>query len=210
MTEALWFDSVRIAFDERVLRPRPWTARQSAWAADLMANAPEGPVLELCAGAGHIGLLAVLDTTRRLVAVDANPAACEFTRKNAAEAGLADRIDVRCARIDEALDPAERFAVIIADPPWVPTAGIGRFPHDPASAIDGGTDGLEIAWACVRAIENHLAPGGYAVLQLGTSAQAAVVARKLLLESAGLRVVEEREEPGRGVLLRIDKEDVWV
>ena len=44
-----------------------------------------GDVLELCSGAGQIGLLAVADSPgRRLVCVDVNPAAAELTTANAA------------------------------------------------------------------------------------------------------------------------------
>src|SRR5436189_110702 len=46
--------------DERVLSPRPWTEAQSAWARELLEVVPDGPVLELCSGVGHIGLLALL------------------------------------------------------------------------------------------------------------------------------------------------------
>ena len=54
------FGHLPIAFDERVLRPRPWTVAQSRWAAELLHDRPApSAVLELCAGAGHIGLLAL-------------------------------------------------------------------------------------------------------------------------------------------------------
>ena len=83
MTEHLAFGTLTIAYDDRVLRPREWTAAQSDWAADLMTAAPGGTVLELCAGAGHIGLLAVASSGRRLLCVDANPVACDYARANA-------------------------------------------------------------------------------------------------------------------------------
>src|SRR5687767_5300925 len=155
MSEHLTFGRLRIAFDDRVLRPRPWTTAQSAWAAELLASVPDGPVLELCAGAGHIGLLAVVDSGRRLVCVDANPVACEFARANAEAAGVADSVEVRQARLQDALAPDEVFPLVIADPPWVPRAETSRFPEDPLSAIDGGADGLDIARACIDVIAGH-------------------------------------------------------
>ena len=85
------FGGLHIAFDDRVLRPRTWTTAQSWWAASLLPDLVEGDVLELCCGAGHIGLLAVAESTRRLVCVDVNPAAAEYTRRNAAAAGLEAR-----------------------------------------------------------------------------------------------------------------------
>ena len=74
------FGGLRIRYDDRVLAPRDWTAAQSRWAAELIATAPPGPVLEVCAGAGHIGLLAVTLAPRPLVCVDADAVACQYLR----------------------------------------------------------------------------------------------------------------------------------
>ena len=204
MTERIAFGPLAIAFDERVLRPREWTAAQSQWAADLMAAAPDGPVLELCAGAGHIGLLAVATSARRLVCVDANPVACDFARANAVAAGMADRVEVREGRLETALAPGEQFPVVIADPPWVPREQTSQFPEDPLTAIDGGADGLDVARACLSVIAAHLAPGGSAVLQLGTRAQADVLRGEPCFTDGGLVMAEVRQQE-RGVLVRLDR-----
>ena len=139
------FGSLQIAFDDRVLRPRAWTEAQSAWAAEILETAPAGQVLELCAGAGQIGLLAVAGSTRSLVCVDLDPVACEFARRNAAAAGITDRVEVREGPMDEVLRDGERFALVIADPPWVRRDEVGRYPEDPLLAIDGG-DGRHGRW----------------------------------------------------------------
>ncbi len=199
------FGPLQIEYDDRVLQPRPWTARQSEWAAELIARAPDGPVLELCAGAGHIGLLAVTRQPRPLVCVDADPVACGFARANAARAGLGDRVEVRQGDLEAVLDTDERFAVVIADPPWVPSSEAGRFPEDPLTAIDGGVDGMGPARACVRVIDRHLAPGGAAVLQLGTEEQAAVIAGEL---PEGLAAAEVRAWPGEGTLVLLERAPV--
>ena len=204
MTESVPFGSLTIAFDDRVLRPREWTAAQSEWAADLMATAPGGTVLELCAGAGHIGLLAVAQTGRRLLCVDANPVACDYARANALAAGLADLVEVREARLQEALAPGETFPVVIADPPWVPREQTVRYPEDPLTAIDGGDDGLDVARACLAVIDDHLSPGGSAVLQVGTRAQADALRREPCFSDGRLVMVEVRQQV-RGVLARIDR-----
>ena len=172
MAEQMTFGTLDIAFDDRVLRPRTWTTTQSRWAAELLAEVPEGPVLELCSGAGQIGLLAVAGSDRRLLCVDASEVACDFARANARAAGMADRVEVRLGPLDAALAPDELFPLVIADPPWVPGAETGRFPEDPLTAIDGGPDGLDVARACLRVVAGHLLPGGAAVLQLGTREQA--------------------------------------
>lgn len=189
------FAGLSLTTDERLLAPREWTAAQSAWGADLLAQVPEGPVLELCAGAGHIGLAAVHGSDRRLVAVDREEVAVTRVLANAEQLGMADRVEARCSPLAEALAPGESFALVIADPPWVPRADIGRHPEDPPGAIDGGADGLDIARECVRVIERHLADGGAALLQLGTRAQVGA------LELPPTLVVDEVREYVRGVVV---------
>ena len=103
-TRTLRFGRLEIAYDDRMLTPRAWTLAQSDWAAELLPALPAGAIAELCSGAAHIGLHAVLDSTRRLVCVDDSPVACDHAWRNAEAAGIADRVEVRCAPIDSALE----------------------------------------------------------------------------------------------------------
>jgi methylase of polypeptide subunit release factors len=200
------FGELEVSFDDRILHPRPWTTRQSLWARELLQTAPPGPVLELFCGAGHIGLLAVLNEPRGLVMVDADIVACEFATANADRAGIAARVDVRQGRIGDVLEPGATFALVIADPPWVPSDRVAEFPHDPLAAIDGGTDGLDLARQSAEVISGHLMEHGSAVVQLGTQAQADAFATYLTLRNdLQLHVVEVREQAGLGVLVRLDR-----
>jgi release factor glutamine methyltransferase len=196
--------ALEIAYDDRVLEPREWTAVQSGWAAELLADAPAGPVLELCAGVGNLGLLALTLKSaaqpRHLVGVDLNQVACAFLRHNVRSAGLEDHVEVREGAIEGSLRPAERFALVIADPPWVEHSRIGDHPADPAIAIDGGPDGLVIARMCLRATAAHLLPGGSAILQLGNTGQVDVLEPEA--DELGLAVEDVREYE-RGVLARL-------
>ena len=79
-----------------------------------------------------------------------------------------------------------------------------RFPEDPLLAIDGGGDGLDVARACLRVMADHLAPGGSAVLQLGTTDQADILRAEAALADGHLVMAEVRQEE-RGVLARIDR-----
>lgn len=190
--ERTLFGELTVAFDRRVLRPRPWTRLQSLWGAQLLEGLPDGPVLELCAGAGHIGLLTVLRTPRPLVMVDQSPVACEYARLNANRAGIGPMVEVRRGSVRDAVAPWERFALIIADPPWVPRADVHRFPEDPVIAIDGGDDGLRVAWECIECIDAHLLNGGAALLQLGNLGQLEEVRRHLGDRARRLRVVDHK------------------
>lgn len=163
---------LEIAWDPRILEPRPWTAEQSRWAARLLTTLPPGPVLELCSGAGHIGLLTVAGTRRELVCVDREPVATAYAADNAARNGIGEQVHARTATIEEVAEEPSRYALVLADPPWVPSAGIDRFPDDPPGAIDGGPAGTDLAVACVRTAARVLLPGGALVLQLGTVEQA--------------------------------------
>jgi methylase of polypeptide subunit release factors len=195
------FGGLTIDYDERVLEPRPWTAAQSRWAAELARDAPYGPVLELCSGAGHIGLLTARLTDRPLVCVDVSAAACELTRANAATAGL--DVEVRQGAMDQVLAPDERFPVVVADPPWVPRAEVAAYPEDPVLAIDGGTTGLDLVRSCLEVIATHLAPSGSAVLQAGPGALGGAAA-SVVASVPALRLVEHRAYE-RGTLLRLER-----
>ena len=172
------FGPVEIDFDDSVLVPRPWTIAQSTWARRLLDEAPAGDVLELCSGAGHIGLAAVHSTGRRLVQVDRDHHACELARRNAAAAGVDG--EVRCGPMTKVLRGDEQFVLVIADPPWVPTTGVQVFPADPVWAIDGGVDGLDVARECLQVAAAHLDPAGVVVLQVGSAEQCAELAGTVL------------------------------
>ncbi|AWB91113.1 methyltransferase [Aeromicrobium chenweiae] len=204
-TDTIEFGGLHIAFDDRVLRPRAWTIAQSEWAAELLEDAADGPVLELFAGVGHIGLAGLTGSDRDLVLVDLNPVACVLARQNVDAAGLAARVEVREGRIDDVLEDTETFPLIIADPPWVPSAGIHEFPEDPHIAIDGGSDGLDLARTACQVIDRHLEPGGSAIVQLGSVEQAETIGEHLVnVLGSDIRVVETRQYD-RGVLARLTR-----
>ena len=202
-SRAVRFGQLRIAYSPTVLRPRLWTLAQSEWAVELLRRLPPGPILELCCGSGHIGLHAAVHAHRALVGVDANAAAVADARLNAIEAGIADRVEIRCSSLDTALAEHETFPLVIADPPWVPHADISRFPDDPPMAIDGGDDGLQVAMQCAEVVERHLALGGDALLQLGSLHQADRLACRLASRGAELELIDRRNFPGRGVIVHL-------
>ncbi|GAA1748826.1 class I SAM-dependent methyltransferase [Aeromicrobium alkaliterrae] len=195
-TARIAFGPLDVTFDDSILVPRPWTVAQSTWGRQVLDLGPDGPVLELCSGAGHIGLAAVHGTTRTLVQVDRDETACRYARENAERAGVG--ADVRCDDLEDAVRGDERFALVLADPPWVPRAGVAAFPDDPVLAIDGGEDGLDLARTCLRVAARHLLPEGAVLLQLGSRGQ--VDGLGVDLEGARLVVADVRDFE-RGVLV---------
>lgn len=159
-----------------VLAPRAWTLLQSEWACELADVVPPGPVLELCAGVGHIGLVVARRTGRPLVQVDVHEDACALARANAARAGLAGSVEVRHQCLSQAVGAGERYPLVLADPPYVPSGEVDRFPEDPPGAIDGGRDGLDLARCCIDVVDRALPAGGVALLQLRDAEQARALA----------------------------------
>jgi release factor glutamine methyltransferase len=146
-------------------------------------------VLDLGAGSGAIlcALLSELPNARG-VAVDLSPKACVATRANLARCGLADRAVVIRGRWGESLRGP--FDVVVSNPPYIRAGEIAGLSlevrlHDPALALDGGTDGL----CCYREICADLArlvrPDGVAAFEVGWD-QAGDVARRL--ESEGFSI----------------------
>lgn len=167
-----------------MLRPRPWTRAQSRWAAELHQSLPPGPILELCCGVGHIGLLAIRDTGRSGTLVDANASACAHARANAIRAGLSELVSVLEHRLDGAPIPGLELCspLVIADPPYVPSEHAAGLTSDPMPAVDGGHDGLDVVSTVLRSASHHLAPGGACLLQVHGPAQADAIERRLAAE----------------------------
>jgi release factor glutamine methyltransferase len=137
-------------------------------------------VLDLGTGTGAL-LLAVLSELPAAsgVGVDLKPEAAALAARNAARLGLADR--ARFLAGDWAVALAGRFDLILCNPPYIESAAIaGLMPevarHEPASALDGGADGLSAYRRIIADLPRLLAPKGVAILELGQGQQAAVEA----------------------------------
>jgi len=113
-------------------------------------------VLDLGTGSGNIAIaLAKFVPQSQIVSVDISAKALEIARANAHYHGVEDQIDfiqqdfivsLRGALGDEAIFLG-LFDLIISNPPYIPTNQLNSLPRDvqqePASALDGGEDGLD-------------------------------------------------------------------
>ena len=185
------FWSLSFAVTPAVLVPRPdsETVVEAALAA-FAAGAGAGTVLDLGTGSGCL-LLAVLSEWpgARGLGIDSDPGAVALARANARRLGLDAR--ARFAVGDWGRAVGARFDLVVANPPYVPSAAIAHLDaevarHEPRRALDGGGDGLDAYRALVPDLGRLLVPGGVAVLEVGAG-QAAAVAR--LLGLAGLVAV---------------------
>jgi release factor glutamine methyltransferase len=201
-------DGLEVSWDERVLRPRAWTRAQSRWAVELHPNLPPGPILELCCGVGHIGLLTARDTGRDAVLVDASAAACEHARRAAVTAGLGDAVSVLRHHVDGEPLPGcapRSHPVVLIDPPYLTTEQMDEAGgNDPRHAVDGGRDGLRWIEPMLGTASHHVVDGGVCLLQVRGPHQAEqiVSARRDQLAELGLRPrALRRVDDRRAVLL---------
>jgi release factor glutamine methyltransferase len=163
-------------------------------------------VLDLGTGTGAL-LLAVLSELPAAngLGVDLKPEAAALAARNAERLGLADR--ARFLAGDWAAALAGRFDLILCNPPYIESAVIPALMpevarHEPASALDGGADGLSAYRRIIADLPRLLAPHGVAVLELGAGQQAAVEA---LAKAAGLTPEACRADLGgvpRALVLR--------
>ena len=93
--------------------------------------------------------------------------------------GMDNRAALVCG--DWAAPMAGRFELILCNPPYVPSSDlpslmpeVARF--EPASALDGGPDGLSAYRRILPDLPRLLAPDGVAILELGLGQAAAVSA----------------------------------
>lgn len=129
----------------------------------LALSSPGAVVVELCCGAGAVSLvLAAAHPGLELYATDLDPAAVDC-----AAASLQDRAEVRLGDLYAPLPGRlrRRVQVLVANAPYVPTAAIALMPpeareHEPAVALDGGGDGLDVLRRVVAEAPEWLAPGG--------------------------------------------------
>jgi hypothetical protein len=121
---------------------------------------PVRAALDLCTGSGIQALLAA-PHSERVLAVDINPRAALCTRLNAQITG-ATNLKAAVGDLFEAV-PNERFDLITANPPFVPS------PLNTLGFRDGGFSGEDVQKRIVAGLPDHLAPGGYAqmVTELG-------------------------------------------
>ncbi len=184
--QPFWSFSVAVSADTLIPRADSETLVEAA----KVLCQPRGVrrVLDLGTGTGCLLLAALLEFPGAWgVGVDRSPGAAALARHNAAALGLASRAAMVCADWASAL--AGGFDLVLCNPPYVETGALaGLMPevawYEPATALDGGADGLGAYRAVLAALPGLLAPGGVAIFEVGAGQAEAVAA---LAQAAGLR-----------------------
>ncbi|MDD4004702.1 MAG: peptide chain release factor N(5)-glutamine methyltransferase [Elusimicrobiaceae bacterium] len=158
-----------------VLVPRPETEQLARFALDwLNGRAGACDVLDLGAGSGCIACALALRAKARVTASDISPDALAVAKTNAEALGAA----VRFVRSDLFAGITGKFDLIVSNPPYIPSeelAGLApEVRREPACALDGGPDGLELLRRIIGEAPAHLNPGGVLMLETGSGQRAAI------------------------------------
>ncbi|MEJ1091744.1 peptide chain release factor N(5)-glutamine methyltransferase [Microbacterium istanbulense] len=172
LTGVAAFRHLELAVGPGVFVPRPETETVVQFAIDaLIASAEGAPVaVDLGTGSGAIAMAMATEVPHAQVfAVERSPEAHAWAARNTASA---ENLTLVLGDLASAFDELRgRAAVVISNPPYVPDDAIPRDPevrlHDPAQALYGGADGLDVVRVISTRARELLHPGGLLVLEHG-------------------------------------------
>jgi release factor glutamine methyltransferase len=168
------FRSLELAVGPGVFVPRPETEFVAQLAIDALiaVPSPEPLAVDLGTGSGAIALALATEVPQaRIVAVERSPEAHAWAERNIRATG-ADNIRLVLGDLADFLPELDGTVDVVAsNPPYIPDEAIPRDLevrlHDPALALYGGPDGLDIVRALSRRALALLRPGGALVIEHG-------------------------------------------
>ncbi|MGF6348813.1 peptide chain release factor N(5)-glutamine methyltransferase [Variovorax sp. W2I14] len=184
------FHGLDLQVDARVLVPRPDTETLVDWALQCLEGRDAPRVLDLGTGSGAIALaLQHARPDAQVDAVDASADALAVAQANARRLGL----PVRFAQAHWLAGAADGYTVIASNPPYIAADDphLPALKHEPSSALVAGADGLDDIRQIVQNAPDHLAEGGWLLLEHGHDQAAAV---RQLLETLGFAEVQSRDD----------------
>lgn len=130
---------------------------------------PGMKVLDMCTGSGCI-LISILKNVVDVegYGYDISKQAINVAKENA----KLNNVNATFERSDLFEDVADRFDVIISNPPYIPTDVIGGLMpevavYEPIQALDGKEDGLHFYRRIVEKASDYLNPGGKLLFEIG-------------------------------------------
>ncbi len=196
------FRSLELAVGPGVFVPRPETEFVAQLAIDALLAVPTAQPLavDLGTGSGAIALALATEVPHaQVVAVERSPEAHAWAERNIRASG-ADNIRLVLGDLADALPELDGTVDVVAsNPPYIPDEAIPRDVevrlHDPAAALYGGPDGLDVVRALSRRARALLRPGGALVIEHGELQGAAM--RDLLTSDGWRAAATHRDLLGR-------------
>ena len=173
LTREAWLGPHRFYVDERVIIPRSYFLEHlpeqiPQW---LPARTPVRRVVDVCTGSGCLAVLLARRFPRaRVDAIELSPEALAVARFNLAAHRLAERVHLYRSDVFDAV-PRARYDLIVSNPPYVPAGELRDLPpefrREPAMALAGGRDGLDVIRKLLRQAGDRLQPHGVLALEVG-------------------------------------------
>jgi release factor glutamine methyltransferase len=167
LTGVAYFRNLTLEVGPGVFIPRPETEGVVELAIKAM---PEGGIaVDLCTGSGAIAIAIATEVPNsRVYAWELNPDSETYIRKNLR--GNVELVMGDIALEHELFDElAGTVDVVISNPPYIPTWAVPKDLevqlHDPALALYGGEDGLDIIRVVSRRAMQLLKLGGFLVVE---------------------------------------------
>lgn len=196
-----------------VLIPRPETelvvSEALACLAGLASGVTSPPVVvDVGTGSGCIAVtMAIERPVARVIATDVSPDALGVAEDNARRLGVADRIAFHHGSLLAGVDaPVD---LIVSNPPYVAIVDRASLivdveRYEPAVALFGGNDGLDVIRGLMPAAAAALRPGGWLVMEIGLG-QADAVRRLLEADQtwSAIRVLPDLQQIPRVVVARV-------
>ncbi|MFZ4894527.1 peptide chain release factor N(5)-glutamine methyltransferase [Plantibacter sp. Mn2098] len=175
------FRSMELAVGPGVFVPRPETESVVQFAIDALRAVPsEHPIgVDLGTGSGAIALAMATEVPHAQIhATENSVEAFIWTKQNFRESG-ADNARLVFEDLANAFHDLDGTVdVVISNPPYVPDDAIPRDPevrlHDPAAALYGGPDGLDVVREVSATAARLLHPGGTLIIEHGELQGAAI------------------------------------
>jgi release factor glutamine methyltransferase len=169
-----------------VFVPRPETEVMTGWVIDRLRemDVTEPVVADLGTGSGAIALAIAQEVPRsRVHAVEADPLAREWAQRNidrcaSSAPHTAGRVTLHGEDFGSALRELDGSVdLVVSNPPYIPWGAsvqpeVGEY--DPATALWGGTDGMDAVKVVEQAARRLLRPGGLVAVEHGAPQGAAV------------------------------------
>jgi release factor glutamine methyltransferase len=206
------FYGLEFAVTPATLIPRPETEHLvDAGLARIAAPGAGVTVADVGTGSGCIAVaLAVHRPAVRVYATDVSPAALAVAARNAERHGIASRIDLRRGQLLAPLVAENaRVDLIVANLPYVSDrewAGlpVGVREHEPAGALRGGPEGLDLIEDLLRAAPAVLQPDGSILLEIGAAQGPAALSLARGSLPAATRIEVHPDYAGRDRILIVD------
>ncbi len=170
------FYGLNFLVNSSVLIPRPDSETLIESCLESTAGRAQLRILDLGAGSGCLGLALISkisDST--LVAVDKSAEACAVVNENSKHLGFENQVEVINSDVEslQSVLAPQSFDVVVANPPYIAENDTNIQKEvklfEPALALFGGADGLQLYPTWLQIAFEALKPGGFCFFEIGAT-----------------------------------------